>query len=114
LWETWDEALSDEGGVNHGFGGTATYARVMREEDFDVEVDAEKEVLGVVGTVVLGVVVTGDGFGLTLEVELKDFIDWTRLTEGESSWTYTFRLRGVVEGMEGGSEYWRERGSGLS
>ena len=105
LWETCGELLVKEEGVNHGLGGTATYAKVMREEDFDVDIEVEKELLGVVGTGVFGVVVTKDGLVLMLEAELKDFIDWTRLTEGESSCTYTLRLRGVVEGTDVGMEY---------
>lgn len=42
-------------------------------EVFDVDVEAEKDVLGVVGTGVFGTVGTKDG--LWLESELKDFMD---------------------------------------
>jgi hypothetical protein len=60
----------------------------MREGVAEVfEVEVEKEVLGVVGTGVLGVVGMEDGLILGLEANWKDFMDWTRLTEGDSSCT---------------------------
>jgi len=113
------DILVIEEGVNHGFGGTETYAIFIRLGvaevlGVDVDMEDEKEVLGVVGTGVLGTVGVIGGLGLVSGPEWKDFMDWTRLTDGDSSCTYTLRLRGVVECRKDGIVDWRARGSGLS
>ena len=112
--------MREEDGVNQGLGGTDTYAiftiRLEVGVIFDVDMDDEAELLGVAGTDVAGVLVIVIDFFWLLGGVWKDVMEFTRLTEGDSSCTYTLRLQGVTAGtgvMVNTGER-RARGSGLS